>query len=191
MPTYDESSTSKTYSGIVGFGLQIMMTASLLGVHVFAGVEALWFAFTNNNNFGNGIIPWVYIFNGASMGFVLDIDKLLSTDIINNPKNVLAKLGLGFGMSLDKTFFLITANKMTHPDDYTGKFQFSTYTLMGVTVSKAWGSKISTYGVGLSWDVSVSIKKGISIGKSWLVRLVECHFIELYRLIKMQKNYTI
>ena len=99
------------------------------------------------------------------MGFVLDIDKLLSTDIINNPKNVLAKLGLGFGMSLDITFFLITANKMTEPKNYTRNFQFSTYTLMGVTVSKAWGSNISTYGVGVSWDVSVSLKKGISIGK--------------------------
>ena len=35
----------------------------------------------------------------------------------------------------------------------------------GVTVSRAAGSNISTYGVGFTWEVGVSSKKRISIGK--------------------------
>ncbi|MBO5418362.1 MAG: hypothetical protein J6A50_07160 [Clostridia bacterium] len=63
------------------------------------------------------------------------------------------------------TFFLITAKRMKGPKDYTRGFTFSSITTWGITVSKASGSNISTYGVGFAWAVGASLKKGISIGK--------------------------
>ena len=98
------------------------------------------------------------------MGFTLDFDKILSKKFLDNPKNVLKGLGLNFSLSIGVTFFLITANKMQSPNDYTREFVFTSTTVWGVTVSKASGGKISTYGVGFTWEVGASLRKGISIG---------------------------
>ena len=99
------------------------------------------------------------------MGLTLDFDKILSKNFLNNPKNVLKGFGLGFSISVGVTFFLITAKRMEGPKDYTRGFTFSSITTWGITVSKASGSNISTYGVGFAWEVGASLKKGISIGK--------------------------
>ena len=99
------------------------------------------------------------------MGLTLDFDKILSKNFLNNPKNVLKGFGLGFSISVGVTFFLITAKRMKGPKDYTRGFTFSSITTWGITVSKASGSNISTYGVGFAWEVGASLKKGISIGK--------------------------
>ena len=56
---------------------------------------------------------------------------------------------------------------MEGPKDYTREFKFTSITAWGITASKAWGSNISTYGIGFSWKVGASPKKGISIGKNW------------------------
>ncbi len=156
---------TKFYSGVVGFGIQILLSANVLCYQGFIGVEGLWFAFTKNNNFGNGIIPWCYWFAGGSMGLTLDFKKILSKNFLNNPKNVLKGFGLGFSVSVYFTFFLITAKRMEGPQDYTRSFTFSSITAWGITVSKASGSNISTYGIGFAWEVGASLKKGISIGK--------------------------
>lgn len=74
-------------------------------------------------------------------------------------------MGLGFSCSISISFFLITANNMKDPTDYTREFSFNTATAWGITVSKAFGGGISTYGLGFTWEVGVSLKKGISIGK--------------------------
>ena len=153
---------TKLYSGVVGFGLQILLSANVLCYQGFIGVEGLWFAFTKNNNFGNGIIPWCYWFAGGSMGLTLDFNKILSKSFLNNPKNVLKGFGLGFSISVGVTFFLITAKRMEGPKDYTRSFTFSSITTWGITVSKASGSNISTYGVGYSKTIGA---KGTSIGK--------------------------
>ncbi|MBR6427446.1 MAG: hypothetical protein IKS28_06430, partial [Clostridia bacterium] len=153
-----------SYSGIVGFGIQIIISASVLCYQGFIGIEAIWFAFSGNNNFGNGLIPWCYWFGGLSGGININFDTLLSKDLLSNPKTILKKLGLGFSFSMSISFFLVTANKMSSPRDYLGVFSFTTVTAWGVTVSKANGSCISTYGVGFSWEVFAG-KKGISIGK--------------------------
>ena len=153
---------TKLYSGVVGFGLQILLSANVLCYQGFIGVEGLWFAFTKNNNFGNGIIPWCYWFVGGSMGLTLDFNKILSKSFLNNPKNVLKGFGLGFSISVGVTFFLITAKRMEGPKDYTRSFTFSSITTWGITVSKASGSNISTYGVGYSKTIGA---KGTSIGK--------------------------
>jgi len=42
----DPSGHSKTYSGVVGFGVQIIINAHFACYNGFAGVEAVWFAFT-------------------------------------------------------------------------------------------------------------------------------------------------
>jgi len=153
---------TKLYSGVVGFGLQILLSANVLCYQGFIGVEGLWFAFTKNNNFGNGIIPWCYWFVGGSMGLTLDFNKILSKSFLKNPKNVLKGFGLGFSISVGVTFFLITAKRMEDPKDYTRSFTFSSITTWGITVSKASGSNISTYGVGYSKTIGA---KGTSIGK--------------------------
>ena len=157
--------SAKTYSGLVGFGLQVLFSANVLCYQGFIGVEALWFAFTKNNNFGNGKIPWCYWFAGGSMGLTLDFDLILSNDFLNSPKNILKGFGLTFNISIGVTFFLITANKLKNPNDYTREFGFTSLTTWGVTFSKASGSNISTYGTGFSWEVGTKFLKGISIGK--------------------------
>ena len=154
----------KTYSGIVGFGIQIVLSASIGCYQGFVGAEALWFAFTGNNNFGNGLMPWIYFFAGGSMGLTLNFSKLLSPNLLHNPKNVLKGFGFSFSCSIGVIFFLITANKMTSPDDYTRSFYFWTGTVWGVTVSKASGGKISTYGVGITWEIGIS-KCSFSFGQ--------------------------
>lgn len=162
---YVDSNGNVSYSGIVGFGVQIMISANVLAFQGFIGVEALWFSFTGNNNFGNGLVPWCYWFFGGSMGVTLDFNKILSPNFFNNPKNVLNAMGLGFCCSISISFFLITAKNMEDPADYTREFSFNTATVWGITVSKAFGGRISTYGVGFAWEVGFSLKKGISIGK--------------------------
>ena len=127
-------------------------------------IEAIWFAFTGNNNFGNGLIPWCYWFGGISGGISINFDTLLSEKLLSNPKAILKKFGLGFSFSVSISFFLVTANKMNNPADYLGDFSFTTVTAWGVTVSKAKGKCISTYGIGFSWEVAAG-KWGISIGK--------------------------
>ena len=64
-------------------------------------------------------------------------------------------------------FFLIHAKGLEGPNDYTRDFKFTSITAWGITASKAWGSNISTYGIGFSWEVGASPKEGISIGKNW------------------------
>ena len=39
----DGHASSKTYSGIVGFGIQIVVSASILYYQGFVGFEAIWF----------------------------------------------------------------------------------------------------------------------------------------------------
>ena len=157
--------SSKVYSGVVGFGVQIIFSANILCYQGFIGAEALWFAFTKNNNFGNGLIPWCYWFAGGGLNISLDFNKILSKNFLNNPKSVLQGLGLGFSLSVGVTFFLITANKMTGPKDYTRYFVCNSVTAAGVTISKATGDNISTYGVGFTWTVGTSFIGGISVGK--------------------------
>ena len=53
---------------------------------------------------------------------------------------------------------------MRDPYDYTGGFSFWTGTVWGVTVSKAWSATMSTYGVGVTWEVGIK-KWSISFGK--------------------------
>ena len=155
----------KQYSGVVGFGVQILLSANVLFWQGFVGAEALWFAFTKNNNFGNGLIPWCYRFTGGSMGMTVDFGKLLSKNFINNPKNVLKSFGVNFSLSVGITFFLITAKNICSPNDYTRYFCFDSLTIAGITISKAYSSNISTYGVGFTWAVSKSLWGGLSLGK--------------------------
>ena len=158
----DEEGYASTYSGIVGFGIQVAITASVLYHQGFTGFEAIWF--NKNNNFGNGFIPWCYWYYGGSLGFTLDFKQLLSPNLLNNPKNVLKGFGLYFSCSVSITCFLVTANRMRDPYDYTGGFSFWTGTVWGVTVSKAWSARMSTYGVGVTWEVGIK-KWSISLGK--------------------------
>ena len=157
--------SKKTYSGVVGFGIQIALNINLLCYQGLMGVEAIWFAFTKNNNFNNGLMPWGYCFGGFSAGLTFNISDLLSKNFLNSPKKVLSGFGIGFSCSIGITFFLVTARRMRSPADYLRDFEFSLVTVWGVTVSKAAGSNISTYGVGFTWEVGMSIRKGISIGK--------------------------
>lgn len=110
------------------------------------------------------MIPWCYWYYGGSLGFTLDFNKLLSPNLLKNPKNVLKGFGLSFSFSVSITCFLVTANKMSHPYDYTRCFSFWTGTVYGVTISKAWSSRISTYGVGVTWEVGIK-KRSFSFGK--------------------------
>lgn len=158
----DGHASSQTYSGIVGFGIQIVVSASVLYYQGFVGFEAIWF--NKKNNFGNGFIPWCYWYYGGSLGFTLDFNKLLSPNLLKNPKNVLKGFGLSFSCSVSITCFLVTANKMRDPYDYIGGFSFWTGTVYGVTISKAWSSRISTYGVGVTWEVGIK-KWSFSFGK--------------------------
>ena len=153
---------SSTYSGVVGFGVQIALTASVVYHQGFVGVEAIWF--NKENNFGNGVIPWCYFYYGGSLGFTLDFKKLLSPGLLNDPKKVLHGFGFSFSCSFSITFFIITANGLHSPDDYTRDFSFWTGTIWGVTISKAWGKNINTYGVGFSLEVGIK-KWSCSIGK--------------------------
>ena len=90
---------------------------------------------------------------------------MMAKSFLNNPRNILKGFGLGFSISIGVSFFLITAKRMKGPEDYTRSFTFSSITTWGITVSKASGGNISTYGVGFAWEVGASLKKGISIGK--------------------------
>ena len=157
--------SQKTYSGVVGFGIQIALNVNMLCYQGIFGVEAIWFAFTKNNNFKNGLTPWCYCFGGFSVGLTFNISDMLSKNFLSSPKKFLSGVGLGFSCSIGITFFLVTANRMTSPADYLRDFEFSSVTVWGVTVSRAAGSNISTYGVGFTWEVGMSLKKGISIGK--------------------------
>ncbi len=156
----DHTGYERVYSGIVGFGVQILFTVSMLAHQAFAGVEALWFTQTKNNNFGNGLMPWCYFFAGGGQGLLIDVSKVLSISFLNNPQKVLRTMGLGFSCSVSFSFFLIKAQQMSSPFDYTRTFTFSSVTTMGITVSKASGGKISTYGVGFSLE-----KGGLSVWK--------------------------
>ena len=158
----DEEGYASTYNGIVGFGIQVAITASVIYHQGFTGFEAIWF--NKNNNFGNGFVPWCYWYYGGSLGFTLDFKQLLSPNLLNNPKNVLKGFGFSFSCSVGITCFLVTANKMRDPYDYTGSVSFWTGTAWGVTVSKAWSARISTYGIGITWEVGVK-RWTISIGK--------------------------
>ena len=157
--------SKKTYSGVVGFGLQISINVNMLCYQGIFGIEAIWFAFTKNNNFNNGLIPWVYCYGGFSVGVSFDITKLLSKSLLDSPKKLLSGIGFNLSCSLGVTFFLVTANKMSGPKDYLRDFEFSSVTVWGVTVSRAAGSNITTYGVGFTWEIGASLRKGISIGK--------------------------
>ena len=159
----DGYAAKKTYSGIVGFGIQICLVGNLACYQGYLGVEALWFAFTGNNNFGNGLIPWCYAFGGFSGGLTLDFSKLLSPNLLNNPKNVLQGFGFNLSISLSVSLFVIYAKNLKSPYDYAGAFSFAASTVWGVTVSKAWGGRISTYGIGWTWQIGIS-KRSCSIG---------------------------
>ena len=153
------------YRGLVGFGFQAVFTANVLCYQGFVGIEAVWFP-KCNNNFRNGIIPWVYWYYGGSIGTTFNLQKLLSPTLLTNPKNVIKGFGLSFSCSLSVTFFVVTAKGqgISKADDYNGAFYFRTCTVWGVTVSKAWGDKITTYGVGFSWEIGIK-KWSISLGK--------------------------
>jgi len=111
-------------------------------------------------------MPWVYVFYGGSTGLTLDFKKILCKNFLNNPKNIVKGFGMNFSISVGISFFLVTANRMESPDDYTRHFTFWSGTALGVTASKAWGGKMSTYGVGFTWEIGVS-KWSISIGKKY------------------------
>lgn len=166
-----------------------MISANVLAFQGFRGVEALWFSFTGNNNLGNGLVPWCYLFYGGSMGVTLDSNKILSPNFLNNPQNVLNAMGLRFSCSISISFFLITANNMEKPEDYTREFLFYTATVWGITVSKASGGRISTYGVGFTWKAGFSFKKGFSIGKNYLEPQKGHLIIGYYLLGKMLLHY--
>ena len=151
---------------IVGFGIQICVSGSFLGYQGFVGLELVWFGFTGNNNFGNGLMPWAYFFAGGSLGTKLDIKKLVNPKLLSSPKSVLQGFGIGISVSVGVTIFLVTANKMIGPDDYERNFSFWQGTAFGATVSKAWGSNISTYGVGVTWEFGFS-KWSFSFGQKW------------------------
>ena len=187
----------KTYSGIVGFGFQIMISISAIYQQYFAGLEAIWFTVANNFGYPR-FAPWVYLFYGGGMGFILDIDAMLSKDFLSNPKKLLQGFGLGIGASVSITFFLVTAKNMKSTADYEREFTFRTFTAFGVTVSKASGSNISTYGVGvtyaLGWKKGLfnvnqfsfgKLQFGSSEGISWYIRLDYMKAIkDLYSYIK-------
>ena len=158
----DDEGYASTYSGIVGFGIQVVISASVLYHQGFTGFEAIWF--NKRNNFGNGFIPWCYWYYGGSLGFTLDFKELLSPKLLDNPKNLIKGIGLSFSCSVSITCFLVTANKMRDPYDYTGGFSFWTGTVWGVTVSKAWSARMSTYGVGVTWEVGIR-RWSFSFGK--------------------------
>ncbi len=157
--------SKKIYNGIVGFGIQIALNINLLCYQGVFGIEAIWFAFTGNKNFGNGLMPWCYCFGGISMGLNFNISAMLSKNFLSSPKQFLKGVGLGFSCSIGVTFFLIRAYNMESPADYLRDFQFSSITVWGITASRATGGKINTYGVGFTWEIGASAKKGISIGK--------------------------
>jgi RHS repeat-associated protein len=101
----DHTGYERVYSGIVGFGVQILFTVSMLAHQAFAGVEALWFTQTKNNNFGNGLMPGCYFFAGGGQGLLIDVSKVLSISFLNNPQKVLRAMGLGFSCSVSFSFF--------------------------------------------------------------------------------------
>ena len=73
------------YKGIVGFGLQIAITADVLWCQGFWGMEVVWFP-KCNNNFRNGIIPWIYCYSGGSIGRLREYNKLITPTILTDPK---------------------------------------------------------------------------------------------------------
>ena len=121
------------------------------------------------------------------MGITLDFNTILSESFLKNPKNVLKGFGLAFGCTLSITFFVITAKNMSDPIDYTRGFTFTTGTIGGVTVSKASGSGISTYGVGVSWEFGFKGKliKSFSFGKLLFGTTAGGSW---YKMIKIGKN---
>ena len=153
------------YKGIVGFGLQIAITADVLWCQGFWGMEVVWFP-KCNNNFRNGIIPWIYCYSGGSIGRLREYNKLITPTILTDPKKVICGMSISFSFSLSITCFLVTAvgRGISKADDYNGKFTFWTGTVWGVTVSKAWSDTVVTYGVGLSWEVGLH-KRRLSFGK--------------------------
>ena len=156
--TDSQGFAAQTYSGIVGFGIQFVLTANVLCYQGFLGAELIWFA--PKDNFGNGIMPWFYWFRGGSFGITLDFEKLLSPKLLSNPKNVIEGFGMNFAFSFSITFFLITAEALSSPIDYEGNVSLWSGTTMGVTISKAWGNGITTYGIGISFEVG---KKGLRL----------------------------
>ena len=148
------------------------------------GVEALWFAFTGNNNFGNGLIPWCYAFGGFSAGLTLDFSKILSSNFLKNPKNVLKGFGFTMNLSISVTVFLVYSNKMKDPYDYTRSFSFAAVTVWGVTASKAWGGNISTYGVGTTIQIGIS-KWSCSLGQKLFGSVVGASY---YWMIPLNRN---
>ena len=153
------------YKGIVGFGLQIAITADVLWCQGFWGMEVVWYP-KCNNNFRNGIIPWIYCYSGGSIGRPREYNKLITPTILTDPKKVICGMSISFSFSLSITCFLVTAvgRGISKADDYNGKFTFWTGTVWGVTVSKAWSDTVVTYGVGLSWEVGLH-KRRLSFGK--------------------------
>lgn len=179
---YVDPSGYKSYNGIIGFGFQVVITASLLMHQGFVGFESIWF--TKENNFGNGITPWCYWFVGGSMGTTFNFSTLMSTQLFTNPKNVLKGFGLTFSVTASISIFVVTGKNFSTPKDYLKWFTFKNITAGGVTISKAWSNKATTYGIGLSWSIGIK-KATFSLGKLWFGFSAGGSY---YRPIRVGKN---
>lgn len=73
--------------------------------------------------------------------------------------------GLSFSISISFEAFVIYTKNLIDPFDYTRSFQFNAFTVWGVTACKAWGSNISTYGLGITWEFGIGKRGSISFGK--------------------------
>lgn len=140
-----------SYSGIIGFGIEILISLNAGMVSVFGGIDIIWFF--PKNNFGNKLVPWTYLFYGGGYGINIDFSKLLNPNILNNPKALLKMLNLNVSASI--TFFLITAKSFKNPYDYKGNVIFNQYTAFGITYSSSrdLSNNVRTYGVGAAWTI--------------------------------------
>ena len=139
-----------------------MFSFNLWNMQGFAGFEAIWFFV--NNNFRNGYIPWCYTFYGGSVGLTLDFNKLLSPNMITNPKTVLSGFGLNISCAVSVSCFLVTGKNFRDPYDYIDWVDSWSTTVWGATVSKSSSARSTTYGLGVSFEVSVK-RWRTSIGK--------------------------
>jgi hypothetical protein len=148
-------------NGIVGWGIQVALSAQIGSITGFVGMEFVWFAFNNTKNFGQGLIPSVYFFAGGNLGITsdlkkVDLKKYFTKNFFNNPTASLKNFKLNFSFSVSITFFLVKGINFRDRIYYTGSCTYKAVTIAGYTASKSTGQFAKTYGVGRTWEIGFS-----------------------------------
>ena len=123
-------------------------------------LEAIWFF--PEGNFGNRIFPYLYLFGEFSVGGNLSLDKLISPEIVTNPKMVIDALGLNASVTISVTVFATFSSGMGKPEDYLGLSTFKAITAFGCTGSYSQSSDKTIWTVGLGKTFSIGVGGGSS-----------------------------